>query len=263
MPLPETKRVVYSRNPLAEVTAQLRFPPILKIESETPAQFQDQIRDCYPRYQQLRPASQLPAGLPLQMQNLIQSMGSAAGPIQHVFETQDQKFVVTLSRESLAFKTTSYTRWEAFRERLGILRDILEQTYRPAYYSRIGLRYVNIIRRSVLDLNNVPWADLLNPSIGGELTSPEIGECIDSASSQLHCKLEDDNHFLNLRTGIALAEPNKERCFLIDCDFHTHKQTELTNVTTFLDTFNRASGNLFRWTIQDRLRDALQPQPLD
>jgi uncharacterized protein (TIGR04255 family) len=263
MPLPETNRAIYARNPLAEVAAQLKFPAILKIESEVPADFQDRIRESYPRYQQVRTAAQLPAELPPQVRNLIQGMGAAAGPIQHIFESQDRKAVVTLSRESLTFKTTNYTRWEAFRDPLEVIRTVLEQVYRPAFYSRLGLRYVDIIRRSVLGLNDVSWSDLLKAWIGGELTAPEFSNDIDQATSQTHCKLDGENAFLWLRTGIALAEPTKEKCFLVDCDFHTHKRTEITNVTVALDTFNRASGNLFRWAIQDRLRDALQPQPLD
>jgi len=262
MALPNTNRVIYSRNPLAEVTAQLRFPPILRIESESPAQFQDAIRDDYPQYRQVRASSQLPTNIPTSVRNLIQGMGAAAGPIQHLFETQDRKSVVTLSRESVTFKTTSYTHWETFHDQLERLRLALEEIYRPASYQRVSLRYVDIIRRSILGIENVPWADLLNPSIGGELTAPELGESIDKASSELHCQLDGDNCFLTLRTSIALAEPAKEKCFLIDCDFHTHKRTELANVTDTLNGFNRDSGNLFRWAIRDRLRDALQPQPL-
>ena len=262
MALPDTDRVIYSRNPLAEVTAQLRFPPILRIEAEAPAQFQDGIRNHYPRYRQVRAASQLPADIPPPVRNLIQGMGAAAGPIHHLFETQDRTSVATLSRESLSFKTTSYTRWETFRDQFERLRSTLEQIYRPASYGRVGLRYVNIIRRSILGIENVGWADLLNPSIGGGLTAQELGESIESASSELHCKLDGEDLFLRLRTGIALAEPAREKCFLIDSDFHTHEGTELANVTDTLNQLNRFAGNLFRWAIRERLRDALQPQPL-
>lgn len=262
MALPDTNRVIYSRNPIAEVTAQLRFPPILRIEVDAPAQFQDAIRDRYPLYRQVRAAGQILANIPLPVRNLIQGMGAAAGLIQHLFETQDRKSVVTLSRESLSFKTTSYTRWEMFRDQLESLRGTVEQIYRPSSYGRLGLRYVDVIRRSILGLENVPWTDLLNPSIGGGLSAPELGEGIDSASCELHCKLDGDNSFLTLRMGIALAEPAKERCFLIDSDFHTHEPTELANVTATLNHFNRSSGNLFRWAIRERLREALQPQSL-
>jgi uncharacterized protein (TIGR04255 family) len=263
MALPDSNRVIFACNPLAEVTAQFKFPPILRIEAEVPAQFQEAIRMEYPQYRQVRPTSQLPANTPVPVRNLIQGMGAAAGSSHHLFEALDRKSSVMLSRETLTFKTTDYTRWETFRTQLEALRVTLEQIYRPALYVRLGLRYVDIIRRSILGLQNVPWSDLLNPSVGGELTAPELGESIESSSSQLHCKLNGDNCFLTLRTGIVLAEPAKEKCFLIDCDFHTHNATELNHVTPFLNGFNRTSGNLFRWAIRDRLRDALRPQPLE
>src|SRR4051812_37441082 len=111
MALPESSREVYQRNPLAEVTAQLRFPPILRIEAEPPAQFQEVIRDRYPLYRRVMTTGQLPPDLPPPVRNLIQGMGAAAGPVQHVFETQDRKTSAALSRESLTLKTTIYIRW--------------------------------------------------------------------------------------------------------------------------------------------------------
>ena len=268
MALPETNREIYTRNPLAEVTAQLRFPPILRIEAETPVQFQEAIRDRYPLYRRAMATSQLPQEIPPPVRNLIQGMGGGAGPVQHVFETQDRKWSVMLSRETLTLKTTAYTRWEEFRGQIDRIRATFEQVYRSASYSRLGLRYIDIIRRSILGLDGIAWSELLNASIGGELSAPEFGESIDSVNRQMHCKLDGDDRFLWLRTGIPqpeMAKPStpKEICFLIDCDFHTHGPTEINNVTATLNNFNRASGNLFRWAIRPRLRDALQPQPLE
>jgi uncharacterized protein (TIGR04255 family) len=267
MALLETNREIYACNPLAEVTAQLRFPPILRIEAETPARFQESIRDRYPLYRRVAAIGQLPPDIPPPVRSLIEGMGAAAGPVQHLFETQDRRSNVTLSRETVALKTTAYTRWEEFRDQLNGVRAAFEEIYHPASYTRLGLRYVDILRRSILGLSDVAWAELLNPSIGGELSAPEFGDSIDSAQRQLHCKLDADNCFLTLKTGIALARaaaPSaaKEKCFLIDSDFHTHKLTETNRVTATLDIFNRASGNLFRWAIRPRLRDALQPKPL-
>src|SRR5207249_3887147 len=98
-----------------------------------------------------------------------------------------------LSRESLMFRTTAYTRWEEFRGRLERLQATFEQIYRPASYNRLGLRYVDIVQRSRLGLNDVSWSDLLKPYIAGELSAEEFGENIDSASRQLHCQLGDNS----------------------------------------------------------------------
>ena len=48
MPFPKVKRFVYKTNLLDEVICQVRFPPILKIDTETPAAFQEVLRSSYP-----------------------------------------------------------------------------------------------------------------------------------------------------------------------------------------------------------------------
>src|SRR5277367_4733087 len=126
MALPESNRELYSLNPLAEVTAQLRFPPILRIEAESPAQFQESIRDRYPLYRRVMAAGQLPPDIPPPVRNLFQGMGgAAAGAVQHLFETQDRKWSTTLSRATLTLKTIVYTRWEEFRDQLERVRAVL------------------------------------------------------------------------------------------------------------------------------------------
>jgi uncharacterized protein (TIGR04255 family) len=146
MPLPETQREVYRTNPLAEVAVQLQFPTILRIDAESPAQFQDVIRGDYPNYRRELGADELPPGIPSQIRNLIQGMGAAAGPMRHVFEAQGREWSVALSRDTLLLRTIAYARWEEFRGRLERVRAAFEQIYRPASYSRVGLRYVDIIR---------------------------------------------------------------------------------------------------------------------
>jgi uncharacterized protein (TIGR04255 family) len=262
MTFPDSERVVYGQNPLAEVVAQLRFPPILKIDSEPPAAFQDAIRMHYPEYSDAAPAPALPDNLPPQILNMIKGFApSQSGGRQHQFSSEERDWQVTLTRQSLELRTTSYRRWEDFRSRLVNLTAELERNYQPSMYGRVGLRYVDVVRRSLLGLKDVPWLELLNPQVAGELSAPEFGK-IDSASRQIHCELEGDNRYLTLKSGIALAEPDKEKCFLIDADFHTHKRTETQNVFNIVDAFNRMSGNFFRWCIKRRLHEALRPEKI-
>jgi uncharacterized protein (TIGR04255 family) len=268
MALPDSPRVIYHQNPLAEVIAQVRFPPILKIDTEPPAAFQEAIRKEYPEYADASPPSPFPHNLPPQIMSLVKGFApSRAGGIRHQFAAEDKKWQVVLTRESLELKTTTYRRWEEFRTKLATLMEVLEREYRPAAYTRVGLRYVDVIRRSILGLKDAPWSELLDPGVAGELGAPELGD-VDSASRQIHSRLDDDddNSFITMKSGIALADPDKgnpekERCFLIDCDFHTHKRVETKNVLATLDTFNRLSGRLFRWCVRPRLRDALGPEP--
>src|SRR4051794_17776404 len=47
-PFPSSPRVIYQNAPLTEVVAQLRFPPLLRIEGAPPADFQDRVRNEFP-----------------------------------------------------------------------------------------------------------------------------------------------------------------------------------------------------------------------
>lgn len=262
MPFPDSPRVVYGRNPLAEVTCKIQFPPVLRIDSETPAAFQDAIRDEYPRYQEASAAPvQLPPNVPAEMRRFVQGLGlPRSGPAQHQFSSEDGKWSVTLTRESLALRTTNYERWEQFRERFSRANEALVQIYRPAaYVTRVGLRYVDVICRSKLGLENEPWRRLLKPHIAGEFSAEEIADGIDSATRNVHVKLNDEDHYVTLKSGLV-STPG-EQCFMIDSDFHTHKRTESTHVLRKLDSFNRMGGQLFRWCIDERLHQALGPKP--
>lgn len=46
----QQERCIYRKNPLAEVICQLRFPEILSIQTQLPANFQEAIREEYPQY---------------------------------------------------------------------------------------------------------------------------------------------------------------------------------------------------------------------
>ena len=46
-------RVIYKNNPLERVLIQLKFPPILLIDSQEPAEFQEKIRSSFPYYDSL------------------------------------------------------------------------------------------------------------------------------------------------------------------------------------------------------------------
>src|SRR5256885_3722562 len=45
---PDSPRVIYGKAPLTAVICQLRFPPILRIESTVPADFQERVRTQFP-----------------------------------------------------------------------------------------------------------------------------------------------------------------------------------------------------------------------
>jgi uncharacterized protein (TIGR04255 family) len=88
MPFPESRRVIYDKNPLTEVISQLRFPTVLAIEAEIPAAFQERIRFDYPMFDDgsgVGPAELVP-------QEIARLLGSSFGisaPKVYAFTTSD------------------------------------------------------------------------------------------------------------------------------------------------------------------------------
>lgn len=114
MLFPESPRVIYDKNPLAEVICQLRFPRILRIDADLPAAFQEQIRSAFPNFSQ-SPAIEL-GKLPQDLARLVgleKALGS--GQQSYQFSSADAAWKVTLTSQFLALTTTKYQRWESSR----------------------------------------------------------------------------------------------------------------------------------------------------
>jgi hypothetical protein len=119
-PFPVSPRVIYAVNPLVEVVCQLRFPPILRVDSEPPAAFQEHIRSQYPVLLPRTDGTQeLPAGLPSQVaERLRSSIAARNRRVGYDFISADGVWTAGLTREFLALGTSRYERWEAFRAQL-------------------------------------------------------------------------------------------------------------------------------------------------
>jgi len=259
MPIPTSDRVVYRNNPLAEVICQLRFPAILRIEAEAPVNFQDRIRQEYPEY---RLAPVFPTELPATALALLQGANPESPKHVHEFISAEGAWSVSLARTFLALKTTQYVRWEEFRLRMQNLMTTLVDTFQPAYYSRVGLRYVDVIQRSRLNLEGRPWGDLLKPHIAAEFCEPGWAADIDQSSKQISVRLPDAAGRVLIRHGLVFAQESNEPCYIFDADFFLDAQrTEIRDAANILERFHRCAGNLFRWCIQPALHAALGPQP--
>lgn len=256
-PFPESGRVVYARNPLDHVICQLRFPPILKIGAETPAEFQERIRKEYPLYREV-PSVSLSAGLPAEISNIF---GGLPIPFAkaHEFLSEDQAWVVTLTQESLALTCTKYQRWEAFRGHLELPLNVLTELYGPPFFTRIGLRYRDVIDREALGLGTVRWDDLLSRDLVSEFHST-IAPSIENLTHQIVLSLQGGAARVTVQHG--LAKKNEQTCYIIDSDFYVADRTEARDAIDILNYFNRQAGRLFSCFIAERLRRAMGPTPI-
>ncbi|OFV96269.1 MAG: hypothetical protein A3F68_09620 [Acidobacteria bacterium RIFCSPLOWO2_12_FULL_54_10] len=264
-PFPNSPRVVYGQNPLIEVICQVRFPTILRISSEPPVEFQEQVRSEYPvlNVNNTTANIQVPQGVPPAIATLLKDLIPNRKLGGYDFVSADGKWKVTLTRDFLSLSTQEYRNWQEFRAHLGNPLKALVAVYAPAFFTRIGLRYQDLIQKSKLGLaDSTPWSQLLRPPISGILSEQIVSDSVEECVSQTVIRLPQFNSKVHVNYGIARTVDKNEECFLIDSDFYSEERTEQNAVDGILNYFNRQSGRLFRWCIEDRLHTAMQPHPV-
>ncbi len=263
MPFPETPRVIFRHNPLAEVICQLRFPTILEIASQAPSAFQQKIRGRYPLYAFEDPIG---SGLPKELSGLLAALPLPKPPdlSVHKFLAEDSRRFISLNREFLALTETNYRRWEEMEAEIEIARAALEEVYKPAFYSRIGLRYHNRIDKDALGLDGEGWDSLLKPPFLGVLEAADVREQVHEIRTEAVIGVtEVPGAFVRLRHGLIRQPPGSMGMYVVDADFYTAERGASEHVVEILGAFKRLAGNLFRWAITPRLHAALEPMEID
>ena len=255
-------RCRYESNPLAQVICQLRFPEILTISANPPVAFQEAIRSEYPAFirRQEVPAprfSGTPGNLMVQKQPPI---------INYQFSSQDGVWQVNLTGTFLSLSCSKYTSWEEFAARLDKPLAAFIQIYKPAYFERVGLRYLNFISRFDLGLEGVPFDQLIVPCYLGPLAEEDVSE---SAASR--CSVDAEIALrggckVKLHAGPGLVKrgnkEDQEVKFIFDQDLYMPGQLPLNLVAGALQTLHAQADSIFRGAITEKLHDAIEPTDL-
>ena len=262
MPFPEVSKVIYRKNVIDRVICQFRFPPILRIDTETPSRFQECNREKFPEFREEEGSTILaPAGMPQELHAKMIQQILPSETKNYEFSSEDGLWKVNLARTFLALTTTQYIRRSDFQNRLSVPLKALIYIYQPAYFSRIGLRYIDIIRRSQLNLVDVKWKELLKPHILGLLSESAIENEIQTAEYKYEVRLPDLNSIVRIVAGLVSWEKEQgEECFKIDSDFFTTEKTDVSNATHKMDSFHVIALHLIRWLIQPKLHEAMEPE---
>ena len=256
------KRCHYRSAPVAEVICQFRFPEILAVTANDPVQFQEAIRAEFPGF--------------LRKQELpMQKITGAAGaltvqkpqPVTNFqFSSADGIWRVNLTNQFISLSCTRYTCWEEFARHLDQPLAAFIQIYKPAYFERVGLRYVNFISRKALNLEGVPFRELIAPCYLGPLAEEDVNE---AASSR--CTVDAEIALrggcrVKLHAGPGLVkrgqQQDKEVKFIFDQDLFLPGQLQLNLAVGALHTLHHQADSIFRGAITERLHEAMQPQVL-
>jgi len=256
------ERCIYRKNQLAEVVCQLRFPEILTIQTNLPAEFQEAIRDEFPQYSSRKetPAPKLagtPGNLSLQKQAPVNN---------YQFVSADGIWRVNLTSRFISLSCTRYTRWEDFAGKLDKPLVAFIKTYKPAWFERVGLRYMNFISRKELDLVGTPFADLMQSCYLGLLSEDDVNEatatrCSVDAEISIRggCKAKIHAGPGMVRKG---GKPDSEVKFVFDQDLYMPGKIPVNASVGALQTLHAQADSIFRGAITDTLHEAMEPHSI-
>lgn len=255
-------RYLYAAPPLIETICQLRFPAILSIGAQEPVAFQEAIREDYPRYmpRQDQPAPKI-SGL-----NTPNPVVETQKPVTNYnFISQDNRWKVNLTSGFIALSTVGYTRWEDFAGRLDKILAQFIPLYKPAFFERLGLRYVNAFSRNRLRLTESGWDELIQPAYLGLMAEPDVAE-----KSITKCALDvemalGEEYKLKLHAGPGLLGDGKqdpEVKFILDNDLSAAGSIPADHVPGHLLAMHDYANRVFRGAITSQLHMAMGPTPI-
>lgn len=250
-------RTHYENAPVHEVICQLRFPSILSINETPPAKFQEAVRAQFPQYAQRQ--DPVPPG----------PGGETRQPVNNYhFLSENGAWKLNLTQDFIALSTLRYDCWEDFAQRLDKPLAAFIQLYQPAFFQRVGLRYVNLFSRTALGLAGTPWAALFAPAYTGPLREEDVRE-----ESMAACGLDfvvrlDSSCAAKIHAGPGLIRQNipkdqpqdQEPKFILDMDLSMGGNVSPSLSAGALETLHGHAGRVFEGALTDVLREAMGPR---
>lgn len=254
------KRCIYRYNQLADVICQLRFPEILTIATTLPDQFQEAIRSEFPQFsKRMEPPVPKFTGTPGNM-----SLQKQEPTVNYQFTSADGVWRVNLTSKFISLACTKYTCWEDFAGKLDKPLAAFIQIYKPAYFERVGLRYINFISRGDLGIPSAPFRELFEPCYLGPLGEDDVLETACGRSSVDVEMAIRGGCRVKLHAGPGMVKRNgqseKEVKFIFDQDLFMPGQVPVNLSAGALQTLHSQAWSIFRGAITDKLHDALEPK---
>lgn len=242
---------IYEKNQLGEVICQLRFPVLPELTRETVGKFHGLIRSAFPTYTARKEPVLPKPGIPPQTD------------INHQFSGDDGIWRINITSRFFSLATKKYTTWEDFALRMDQSLAAFLQVCRPAYFERIGLRYLNFISRRDLALEGTPFCDLIAPAYLGILADPEIIE-ITAARTTVDADFSIRGGCrAKIHAGPGMVrhgtQQDKEPKFILDIDLYMPGKLELNYAPGALQTLHSQAFPIFRDAITDSLHRAMKP----
>jgi len=233
--LPHAEPTRFAKNFLRQAVCELRFPTLFELEGERPpSSFAKALRKDYPLYQA--------------NDDLSVGVNGVDKAHLHVFASLRPGWNVTLRAASVTLETTKYDSFENFQKRLALVVRAAAEVIDSEYFTRIGLRYINVI-----PVGSDRVSEWLNPELVGLHSSEIFGGAVEF-SGRIAGPAELGGYLLN--HGLAGEVSARRKEYVIDMDFFA-QDVEVGDAASVIDTLHKQEFELFSWTLGAKAREYL------
>lgn len=241
--LPRASRTKFVRNTIKQAFCELRFPTLPDLDKEPPKQFVMAIRRLFPHYER-------GVGLTIGVTDRgVEQVPEAS----HQFLSQNRLWTAWLRNSSLGVETRGYADFHSFSGRVEQVLNAAKPCLDTDFFTRVGLRYVNVLPAARGDIRG--W---VNDALLGPLGLDMFQGSIRHLSETRGRTSEGDYSF---RFGLVQVEGELEPKYVLDADFSA-EAVEWGKTLALIERLNRLNFDMYAWAIGDRTREFLGP-PLD
>jgi uncharacterized protein (TIGR04255 family) len=229
--VPNIDSVRYTHNFIKTAVCEFRFPTLLELEEKFPVSLQKKLRKDYPNYSEQRGVT-------------LSSDTAKVNDKRYRFESKKHEWTVTLKPSTLSLETTHYTTFEDFSSRINVLLKIFKDFLDTDYFTRVGLRYINII-----PIDNNDLTDWINPELTSLITSGVLGSSIDYRA-EIHGIIPEGNFIFRHGTNKEEMEDGTLHRFnyFLDMDYYD-EAIEYDNAYDLIDKYHKHNFSLFMWSL--------------
>ena len=240
----------YKRNFLDQVICRVDFPLILRLKKESPIEFQEKIKHLFPKASEA-----VIIGAKVGEQDPLSVEVREPAP-RWEFYTRNLKKKLILQSQFLALEDHEFASFERFEDFCFPAIDALNSIYGPPLFTRLGLRYINIVELPEGD--PLDWDGFFDRRLTAHLQFEHGCQLIDTLQT---IRLRKKHTTTVIRCGLQNPDapsPVKRRRFVLDIDCFLKQDFETDDVKAQLLLLNEQAVDIFERSIDDSLRELME-----
>jgi uncharacterized protein (TIGR04255 family) len=233
--IPQIPSKKFDVNFIKTAVCELKFPTILEFEKNPPVDIQKKLRKDYPLFNRVK--------------SLDVGLNKTSTSQHYTLHSSDGKWFVTIKPDFISLETTSYKTFEDFLKRLEVVLAASISSIDTDFFTRVGLRYINLI-----PIGGSEFKGFVNPTLVAPFENDIFGDL--SQYSQIVSGALSSGRY-NFRHGIKPLESDSQKPeYFLDFDYY-NEMVSTDNVTETLKAFHEYNFSFFYWCLGEKSKKML------